>query len=164
MPAAKKAQGSVLKEGRKAPAFALPSTEGKAIRLSDFKGKKNIVLYFYPKDNTPGCTAEACDFRDSLKRIQRKDTVVLGVSPDPVASHEKFREKYGLTFPLLSDEGKEMLRKYGVWKQKSLYGRKFMGVERTTVLIDKEGKIRKVFPKVKVKGHVDEILEALKEI
>ena len=151
-----------LKEGQKAPAFNLPSTEGGNIRLSDFAGKKHIVLYFYPKDNTPGCTQEACDFRDSLKKLAGKDAVVLGVSPDSVAAHEKFREKFGLNFPLLSDEKREVLHKYGVWKEKSLYGRKFMGVERTTVIIDKEGRIRRIFPKVKVKGHHEEVLEALK--
>ncbi len=153
-----------LKEGKTAPAFQLDSTEGKKIKLSDYKGRKNVVLYFYPKDNTPGCTQEACDFRDSMARLRRRDTEVLGVSPDSIASHEKFRTKYELPFPLLSDENKGMLEKYGVWQEKNLYGRKFMGVVRTTIVIGKDGKIRKIFPKVKVKGHVDEVFEVLKEL
>ncbi len=153
-----------LKEGKKAPSFSLPSTEGKAISLADFKGKKNVVLYFYPKDNTPGCTQEACDFRDSIKKVEKTDTVILGVSPDSVKAHEGFIEKYKLPFTLLSDESKEMLQKYGVWKEKSLYGRKYMGVERTTILIDKAGTIHRLFPKVKVQGHADAVLEALKAL
>jgi peroxiredoxin Q/BCP len=152
-----------LKEGIKAPDFSLPSTEGKEISLKDYKGKK-IVLYFYPKDDTPGCTQEACDFRDSASVFKKKDAVVLGVSPDPVKKHDKFREKYKLSFPLLSDESKAMLMKYGVWKEKSMYGRKYMGVERTTVVIDEQGKIRKIFPKVKVTDHYKEVLEALETI
>ena len=153
-----------LKEGKKAPDFSLPSTEGSEVKLSQFKGAQNVVLYFYPKDDTPGCTREACDFRDSIKKVAKTGAVVLGVSPDGVASHEKFQKKYKLPFPLLSDEGKEVLKKYGVWKQKSMYGRNYMGVERTTVVIDKEGKIRKVFPKVKVEGHTEAVLEALNSI
>ena len=151
-----------LTEGKNAPDFSLPSTEGREISLSEFKGKKNIVLYFYPKDNTPGCTQESCDFRDSLKKFEKTDTVVLGVSPDPLQSHDNFREKFKLPFPLLSDEGKKVLNQYGVWKEKALYGRKYMGVERTTVVIDKQGKVRKVFPKVKVEGHSAEVLETVK--
>ena len=151
-----------LEEGKPAPDFSLPSTEGKEVRLSEFKGKKNIVLYFYPKDSTPGCTKEACDFRDSIKNITRTDTVVLGVSADPLKSLESFKEKFSLPFPLLSDEDKEVLKKYGVWTEKSMYGKKFMGVERTTVVIDKEGKVRKIFPKVKVDGHSQEVMETLK--
>lgn len=165
MPAVKKLEKSdrpALAEGKAAPAFRLPSTAGGDVSLADFKGKKNVVLYFYPKDDTPGCTQEACDFRDSLKLLNKEDTVVLGVSPDSLKAHEKFRDKYKLPFTLLSDESKKMLEKYGVWKEKSLYGRKYMGVERTTVLIDKEGRIVRVFPKVKVTGHVQEVLEALK--
>ena len=153
----------MIKEGIKAPDFLLPSTEGKEISLKQYKGKK-IVLYFYPKDDTPGCTQEACDFRDSSKSFDKKDAVVLGVSPDPVAKHEKFRGKYKLPFTLLSDESKEMLKKYGVWKEKSMYGRKYMGVERTTVVIDQDGKIRRIFPKVKVTDHYKEVLEALEDM
>ena len=149
-----------LKEGAKAPEFSLPSTEGKEVSLKDYKGQK-VVLYFYPKDDTPGCTKEACDFRDSIRQFGKLDAVVLGVSPDALKSHDKFREKYKLPFPLLSDESKEMLKKYGVWKQKSMYGRTYMGVERTTVVIDEQGKVRRVFPKVKVEGHSKEVLEAL---
>lgn len=151
-----------LKEGLKAPDFSLPSTEGKEISLADLKGK-NVVLYFYPKDNTPGCTQEACDFRDSIKKIEKEGAVVLGVSADSLDSHEKFRKQFKLPFPLLSDESKAMIKQYDVWKEKSMYGKKYMGIERTTVLIDKEGKIRKIFPKVKVTGHAEEVLTTLKK-
>ena len=150
-----------VKEGDPAPDFSLPSTEGKEIRLSEFQGNKNVVLYFYPKDNTPGCTKEACDFRDSSKHFEREDTVVLGISGDSVKSHENFRRQYKLSFPLLSDEGKKVIEKYGIWKEKSMYGKTFMGIERTTIVIDKAGKIRKVFPKVKVDGHSEEVLKVL---
>ena len=152
-----------LTEGKSAPSFSLPSTDGKEISLKELAGKK-VVLYFYPKDDTPGCTQEACDFRDSIKQFQKQGATVLGVSPDPVKKHDKFREKYKLPFTLLSDESKEMLQKYGVWKEKSMYGRKYMGVERTTVIIDKEGKIRKIFPKVKVTEHYKEVLKAVQEM
>lgn len=155
---------SELAEGKKAPAFSLSSSDGGKVTLASFKGKKNVVLYFYPKDMTPGCTQESCDFRDSLARIKKKDAVVFGISADSIERHEKFRDKYDLNFPLLSDEDKKVLTSYGVWQQKSLYGKKFMGIVRTTVIIDKQGKVAKIFPKVKVKGHVDEVLEALKKI
>lgn len=150
-----------LKEGAKAPAFKLPSIKGGEFNLADFKGKKNVVLYFYPKDDTPGCTREACDFRDHLKKFEKEDAVVFGISADSVSSHEKFIGKYKLPFDLLSDEAREVIKKYGVWKEKSMYGKKYMGIERTTFLIDKQGKIRRIFPKVKVDGHAEEILEAL---
>lgn len=150
-----------LQEGKTAPDFSLPSTEGKEISLSDFKGKKSIVLYFYPKDNTPGCTQESCDFRDMNKLFAKKDAVILGISADSVKSHEGFQSKFKLSFPLLSDESKDVIKKYGVWKEKSMYGKKYMGIERTTVVIDKEGKVRKIFPKVKVTGHAEEVLESL---
>lgn len=149
-----------IAEGKKAPAFALPDQDGKTVRLSDFKGK-GVVLYFYPKDDTPGCTTEACDFRDRLKDFTGQDVAVLGVSPDSPKSHQKFIGKFGLTFPLLSDEEKTMLNAYGVWKEKSMYGRKYMGVERTTVIIGKDGVIKKIFPKVSVTGHATAVLDAL---
>lgn len=150
----------MIKEGNKAPAFTLPDSNGKKISLKDFLGKK-VVLYFYPKDMTSGCTKEACDFRDSHPDFKKLKAVVLGVSPDSIDSHKKFSEKYELPFTLLSDESKNVLEKYGVWKEKSMYGRKYMGVERTTIIIDENGKIRKIFPKVKVNGHVEEVLKEL---
>src|SRR5208283_236328 len=152
---------SELKEGQKAPEFTLESTEGKKISLKDFKGKKNVVLYFYPKDMTSGCTTEACSFRDNLARVQKAGAVILGVSTDDVKSHQKFTEKHQLNFPLLADTEKEVVNRYGVWKKKSMYGREYMGIERTTVIIDKQGKIAKLFPKVKVTGHTDEVLKTL---
>ena len=151
---------SGLKIGGKAPEFNLPCDDGKKVSLSNFRGKK-VVLYFYPRDNTPGCTRESCAFRDNLAEIKRRGTVVLGVSTDSVASHKIFKQKYALNFPLLSDAGKQMSISYGVWKQKSLYGRKYMGLNRTTFLIDEEGKISKIFPQVQVDGHLDEVLAAL---
>ncbi len=150
----------MLKEGSKAPTFTLPNQDGKKVSLKDFLGKK-VVLYFYPKDMTSGCTKEACDFRDHIKLFNNKDVVVLGLSPDSVQSHKKFQEKYGLPFDLLSDESKKVLEKYGVWKEKSMYGKKYFGVERTTFIIDENGKIKKIFPKVKVNGHIKEVLQAL---
>ena len=153
-----------LEEGKKAPDFSLPAAGGGEVRLSDFTGKKNVIIYFYPKDDTPGCTKEACNFRDGFKKFAAKDAVILGVSADSVKSHKKFQEKYGLPFSLLSDESREMIQSYGVWKEKSMYGKKYMGIERTTVVIDKKGKISRIFPKVKVDGHDAEVLEALKEL
>lgn len=152
---------SKITEGSKAPDFTLPSSEGGEVTLSDFKGKRNVVLYFYPKDNTPGCTKEACDFRDMSKKFQKKDTVVLGISADSLKSHDSFKSKYKLSFPLLSDENKEVIKKYGVWQEKSLYGKKFMGIVRSTFVINKEGKIAKIFPKVRVDGHAGAVLEGL---
>lgn len=149
--------------GKKAPAFSLPALSGGKKALKDFQGKP-VILYFYPKDNTPGCTTEACDFRDSFSRIETAGAVVLGVSGDSITSHEKFAAKYDLPFELLSDETHVMMEQYGVWKEKKLYGRTFLGVVRTTFLIDAEGVIRRIWTKVKVKGHVDEVLEALKEL
>lgn len=151
----------MIEEGKKAPDFKLKNQDGKTISLKDFKGK-NVVLYFYPKDNTSGCTKEACNFRDEFPKFKNVDAVILGVSPDSVVSHKKFAEKYDLPFDLLSDEEKNVLEDYGVWQEKSMYGRKYMGVVRTTVVIDANSKIRKIFPKVKVEGHNKEVLEALK--
>jgi len=151
----------MIEIGKKAPAFTLLDDSGKKVSLSSFKGKK-VVLYFYPKDNTPGCTQEACDFRDNFARVQAVGAAVLGVSADSVDRHRKFKQKYDLPFPLLSDESHEVLEKYGVWKEKKLYGKTFMGIERSTVIIDGKGKVTHFFPKVKVKGHVEQVLEALK--
>lgn len=150
----------MLKIGQKAPDFSLASGNGKILRLKDFAGKK-IVLYFYPKDNTSGCTKEACSFEDNLDAIKRKGAVVIGMSADSVGSHSKFAEKFGLSFPLLSDEKKEVIKSYGVWKEKSMYGRKYFGIERTTVIIDEQGVVRQIFNKVKVDGHTDEVLAVL---
>ena len=149
-----------MKPGDKAPEIKLLSDEGKEVSLSDFRGKK-VVLYFYPRDDTPGCTKESCSFRDGLPRVKRQGGAVLGISADPVPSHQKFKKKFSLNFPLLSDPEKKVIQAYGVWKQKSLYGRSFMGIERTTFLIDEEGRIARIFPKVKVDGHLDEVLAAL---
>jgi len=150
----------MLKIGDKAPDFKLPADSGKEISLNDLRGKK-VILYFYPKDMTSGCTKEACDFRDSIKKFEKKNTVVLGVSADSTGSHQKFKDKYALPFTLLSDETKKMLKDYGVWKVKSMYGKIYMGIERTTFVIDEKGKIEKIFNKVKVDGHIDEILDGL---
>ena len=150
--------------GKKAPAFNLPAIPEGKIRLSQFKGEKNVVLYFYPRDNTPGCTQEACDFRDTLADFDKNDTVVLGISGDSLKSHEKFSTKYELPFPLLADEDNSIAEKYGVWVEKKNYGKTYMGIQRATFLIDKEGKIAAVWPKVKVKGHVDEVREKLAEL
>ncbi len=146
-----------LKEGNKAPAFTLPSSSGKNVSLKDFLGSK-VVLYFYPKDMTPGCTTEARNFRDMYKKFKDKNTVILGVSPDSVERHIKFIEKENLPFELLSDEDHKVAEKYGVWKEKSMYGRKYMGIERSTFLIDEEGRIIKIYRKVSVKGHCEGVL------
>ncbi len=151
----------MLEVGKKAPAFKLKNQNGETVSLSDFKGKK-IVLYFYPKDDTSGCTKEACSFRDMSEEYNKYNAVVIGISADSTASHQKFIKKYDLNFTLLSDEDKTVLEKYGVWKEKSMYGKKYMGIERTTFIIEEEGKIKKIFPKVKVTSHEQEVLEALK--
>lgn len=146
--------------GKKAPSFTLPDHHGNTVSLDDYRGKK-LVLYFYPKDNTPGCTIEACSFRDNLGRITGKKAQVIGISTDSVNSHKKFVSRYDLPFTLLSDESKAVVKLYGVWKEKKLYGLKFKGIERSTFVIDEKGVITHIFRKVKVKGHVDEILEVL---
>lgn len=150
----------MLKVGEKAPPFSLPTANGERISLDQLKGKK-IVLYFYPKDDTPGCTKEACSFQENLDALKRKGAVVLGVSTDSINSHNKFSNKYGLSFPLLSDETKEVVKAYGVWKEKSMYGRNYMGIERTTIVIDGKGRIKHIFPKVQVNGHTEEVLAVL---
>jgi peroxiredoxin Q/BCP len=151
-----------MKVGQKAPDFSVQDDSGKTVKLSDLKGKK-IVLYFYPKDDTPGCTKEACNFRDGIAAIKKAGAVVLGVSADSVASHKKFKDKYDLNFPLLADTDKKVIEAYDVWQEKSLYGRKYMGIVRATYIIGKDGKITHIFPKVKVAEHADEVLAALKD-
>lgn len=152
-----------VEEGKKAPAFSLKSTDGKTVKLSDLKGQ-NVVLYFYPKDDTPGCTKEACAFRDRLSEITGLGAVVLGVSPDDVASHVKFTEKFKLTFPLLADVDHAVAEKYGAWREKNMYGKKSMGVQRSTFLIDAAGNVAKVWKKVSVDGHDEQVIEALSEL
>jgi peroxiredoxin Q/BCP len=153
----------MIKEGQKAPSFTLPLSGGKDVSLADLKGKP-VVLYFYPKDDTPGCTREACAFRDAQAKIRKTGAVVLGVSPDSVASHEKFRTKYGLNFPLLADTDKSVAKKYGAFGEKVMYGKKVVGMIRSTFVIDDEGVVRKVFPRVRVDGHDEQVLEALSEL
>jgi len=150
-----------LAVGEKAPELSLPDQNGKTVSLKDFKGKQ-VVLYFYPKDNTSGCTKESCDFRDSMAPIKKAGAVVVGVSFDGQVSHQKFIEKFSLPFTLLSDEDKTVAKAYGVYKEKSMYGKKYWGIERSTFVIDPKGAIKAIFRKVKVPGHVDEVLEALK--
>jgi len=153
----------MVEEGERAPEFRLRSDDGKTYSLKDLRGSK-VVLYFYPADDTPGCTKEACSFRDNLARVRSLGAVVLGVSRDDLASHAKFRVKHSLSFPLLSDEAGSVTEAYGVWKEKNLYGRTSMGIERTTFLIDGQGRVAKVFHRVKVDGHTDQVLASLKEI
>lgn len=151
-------------EGKPAPQFELPDAQGRPLKLKDLLSEGNLVVYFYPKDMTPGCTREACDFRDNLRRLQSAGAKVVGISTDSSQSHEKFAAKHELNFPLLSDVDKKTATAYGVWKKKSLYGREFMGIERTTFVIDRQGRIRKVFPKVKVEGHAGAVIDAVKEL
>jgi peroxiredoxin Q/BCP len=158
-PAATAAPSVVLNEGDSAPAFTLPGAGGKDISLADFAGKK-IVLYFYPKDDTSGCTKEAIEFNALREKFAKAKTIVVGMSPDSAKSHDKFREKYSLALPLAADESKGTLAAYGVWVEKSMYGRKYMGVERSTFLIDTKGKIVRIWRKVKVPGHAEEVLAA----
>ncbi|WP_108670559.1 thioredoxin-dependent thiol peroxidase [Peribacillus acanthi] len=148
--------------GSKAPDFTLPASNGKNVSLTDFKGK-HVVLYFYPKDMTPGCTTQACDFKEFHESFAELDAVILGVSPDPLERHGKFIEKYGLPFLLLTDEDHQVAEAYGVWTLKKNFGKEYMGIERSTFIIDKEGNLVKVWRKVKVKGHVEEALTYIKE-
>jgi peroxiredoxin Q/BCP len=152
-----------LKTGDKAPAFTMKTDGDGKVSLSSLKGK-TVVLYFYPKDDTSGCTAEACGFRDDQAAFNKLDAVVIGVSRDSVASHDKFKKKYDLTFQLGSDETGKVTEDYGVWVEKSMYGKKYMGIERTTFLIDGKGVIRQIWRKVKVPGHVDDVKAAIKEL
>lgn len=152
-----------LKVGDKAPAFALKTDGGGKVSLSGLKGQ-NVVLYFYPKDDTSGCTAQACGFRDNLPKFGKMDAVVLGVSRDSAESHDKFKKKHKLNFALGADETGKVTEDYGVWVEKSMYGRKYMGIERATFLIDGKGKIAAIWRKVKVPGHVEEVLKAVKAL
>jgi peroxiredoxin Q/BCP len=155
-------QSNEVEKGSRAPDFTLSSDDGSTVTLSKLRGKK-VVLYFYPKDDTPGCTTQACDLRDAMPTFQDLDAVVLGVSPDSVASHRKFRDKFGLNYPLLADEDHRVAEAYGVWKERSMYGRKSMGIERSTFLIDEDGKIQEAWRKVSPKGHADLLQEALQD-
>jgi peroxiredoxin Q/BCP len=151
----------MLSVGSLAPDFTLSDQDGAPVKLSDLKGQP-VVLYFYPRDMTPGCTTEACDFRDALHDYEGLGARVLGISPDMVESHRKFADKHGLPFTLLADPEEQAIQAYGVWKEKTLYGKKSWGVERTTVVIDADGVVRKVFPRVRVAGHVQKVLEAVR--
>lgn len=150
-------------EGKKAPAFTLPGNDGNKHKLSDHKGER-VVLYFYPRDNTPGCTTEACDFRDNMARVKKLGAVVYGVSKDSLASHDKFRDKHDLNFVLLSDDKLTVHEKYGAWGEKKMYGKTVQGVIRSTFLIDEKGKIAKAWRNVRAKGHVDKVMAALEEL
>ena len=152
-----------LNPGDKAPEFSMPTDGGGSVSLKDLKGKK-VVLYFYPKDDTPGCTKEACGFRDALPDFSGADAEIIGVSKDSVAKHDKFKAKHELPFTLASDEDGSVCEAYGTWVEKSMYGRKYMGIDRATFLIDRDGKIAQVWRKVKVPGHVEEVLETARQI
>ena len=147
----------IPKVGDLAPDFTAPTDGGGSIRLEDLRGQQ-VVLYFYPKDNTPGCTTESCEFRDAHAEFEAKNAVILGISPDGVKSHDKFKGKFELPFTLVSDEDHQIAESYGAWQEKSMYGRKYMGIQRSTFVIDREGKITDVYAKVKVKGHVADVL------
>lgn len=152
-----------LEVGKKAPDFTLPATGGETLTLSALQGAP-VVVYFYPKDDTPGCTKEACSFRDNMNIIQKNGITVIGISKDSVKSHEKFKEKFSLNFPLASDEEGKTVADYGVWVEKSMYGKKYMGIERATFLIDADGKIAKIWRNVKVEGHTEDVLKAAQEL
>jgi peroxiredoxin Q/BCP len=155
--------GDWIEAGAKAPAFTLAADDGTKVKLSDLKGKP-VVLYFYPKDDTPGCTKEACAFRDRKRELAKLGAVVLGVSPDDVASHRAFRDKFKLNFPLLADPGHKIAEKYGAWREKNMYGKKTMGIQRSTYLIDADGRVAKVWKAVRVDSHDAKVLEALAEL
>jgi thioredoxin-dependent peroxiredoxin len=149
--------------GKKAPQFKLKDDNGDTVKLSDLRGKR-VVLYFYPRDLTPGCTVEACAFRDDLAEFEKRNAVVLGVSTDSTSSHQRFREKHNLTFPLLSDEDHQVAESYGTWQEKNMYGRKMWGIRRSTFIIDEEGRVAEVFDKVKPDRHTREVLDALDKL
>ena len=153
----------MIKEGDQAPQFSLPADDGSVVTRESLRGK-NVVLYFYPKDDTSGCTKEACDFRDAFPRFGKIDAEVIGVSPDSIESHRKFKKKYQLPFRLLADESHKLSDAFGVWKEKSMYGRNYMGIERTTAIIDRQGRVARTFPKVRVPGHVQEVEAALRDL
>lgn len=150
----------ILQEGAPAPAISLPTDSGQPFELSSLRGK-NVVLYFFPKADTPGCTKESCEFRDASKKFSKANTVIVGISPDAARAQAKFKEKFDLPFILLADVDHHAAEAYGVWKEKSMYGKRYMGIERTTFVIDTEGVIKKIFPKVKVEGHAEEVLAAV---
>ncbi|HEY8190610.1 MAG TPA: thioredoxin-dependent thiol peroxidase [Micavibrio sp.] len=152
---------SVLAEGHKAPDFKVAADNGKTVALGDYAGEK-LILYFYPKDDTPGCTMQACGFRDHLPAFGKLKTAVLGISKDPLIKHERFRGKYDLNFPLGSDEDGKMCEAYGVWIEKSMYGKKYMGIDRSTFLIDEKGEIVKIWRKVKIPGHIEELMKTIR--
>jgi len=153
----------VIKEGDEIPDFSLPADDGTIVTQDSLRGR-NTVLYFYPKDDTSGCTMEACEFRDAFPQFGKIDAQVIGVSPDGIESHRKFKKKYHLPFRLLADEGHKLADQFGVWKEKSMYGRRYMGVERTTVILDRDGRIARIFAKVRVPGHVGEVESALRNL
>lgn len=152
-----------IEEGQRAPAFTLKSDQGEKVKLSDLRGGP-VVVYFYPKDDTPGCTKEACAFRDSQNALTRAGATVLGISPDDVESHQAFRDKYRLNFPLLADVGHKVAEKYGAWREKNMYGKKSMGIQRSTFLLDADGKVAKLWRRVQVDGHEKKVLEAIKQL
>jgi peroxiredoxin Q/BCP len=155
--------GDWIEPGQRAPAFTLTADDGSKVRLSDLRGRP-VLLYFYPKDDTPGCTREACAFRDRRREFKRYDAAVLGVSADSMESHGKFRDKFGLNFPLLADTDHKVAEKYGAWREKNMYGKKSMGIQRSTYLIDSTGKVARVWKAVKVEEHDSQVLEALGEL
>jgi peroxiredoxin Q/BCP len=153
----------MIGEGDQLPKFSLEADDGTVVNRDSLAGK-NVVLFFYPRDDTTGCTKEACDFRDAFQRFGKIDTVVIGVSPDSLESHRKFKKKYDLPYPLLSDKDHELANAFGVWKEKALYGRKYMGIERTTVIVDRKGRVARIFPKVKIPGHIEEVERSVREV
>lgn len=153
----------MIREGEQAPNFSLEADDGTVVTRDSLAGK-NIVLFFYPKDNTTGCTQEACDFRDAFPRFGKIDAVVIGVSPDSLESHRKFKKKFDLPYLLLSDADHRLADNFGIWKEKSMYGRKYMGFERTTVIVDRKGRVARIFPKVKIPGHIQEVEKTVREL